>query len=238
MICSQTGHARKWAPAPPRPAACAWPDRKRLWKLDTLDPKILAGDQAAIGRFVDFATPIVQARVARKLAPSERALSGDLRQDVLDVTQDIFVYLFSDGAKALRRWDPAQGLSLANFIGLIAERRTISALRSGRSNPWREQAAGDDYDHRDAAAGVERAVAEEDQFRRLLAAMREALSEQGWHLFQLLYVQELSVEAVQAETGLKPDAIYAWRSRLRRAAKKQFALLQPDEPVESRRTGQ
>jgi RNA polymerase sigma-70 factor (ECF subfamily) len=128
----------------------------------------------------------------------------------------------------LRNWDAELGLSLANYVGLIAERRTISALRSGKSNPWREESGGDDLDYSADSQGVEHEVTQQDRFARLVDAMREALSPQGWHLFDLLYIQEREVDEVCEQTGLSADAVYAWRSRLRRTARQQFAKLEAD----------
>jgi RNA polymerase sigma-70 factor (ECF subfamily) len=38
------------------------------------------------------------------------------------------------------------------------------------------------------------------------------------HLFNLLYVEERPVADVVAAAGLSEDAVYAWRSRLRKLA--------------------
>ena len=66
--------------------------------------------------------------------------------------------------------------------------------------------------------------------------MREALSPQGWHLFELLYMQEMEVSEVCAATGLSADAVYAWRSRLRRTAREQFAKLEAHAAAGQART--
>ena len=53
---------------------------------------------------------------------------------------------------------------------------------------------------------------------RLYERLRETLTPLGLRLFELLYVEERSVEEVCAATTLSADAVYAWRSRLRRTA--------------------
>ena len=67
--------------------------------------------------------------------------SGRVRQDVEDLAQDVFLRLFEENGRVLRSWDPARGLSLENFAGLVAERHAISTLRTGKRNPWREDEA-------------------------------------------------------------------------------------------------
>jgi RNA polymerase sigma-70 factor (ECF subfamily) len=48
---------------------------------------------------------------------------------------------------------------------------------------------------------------------RLHERLRETLTPLGMHLFNLLFVEERSVEEVCTTTTLSADAVYAWRSR-------------------------
>jgi RNA polymerase sigma-70 factor (ECF subfamily) len=52
----------------------------------------------------------------------------------------------------------------------------------------------------------------------LLDRLRVALSPLGFHLFQLLYMEDRSPDEVAASARMSPDAVYAWRSRLRKLA--------------------
>jgi RNA polymerase sigma factor (sigma-70 family) len=179
----------------------------------------LAGERTAVVRIVERLTPVIQARVARCVL-RYRAGSGHVRQDVDDLAQDVFVRLFEEGGRVLLAWDPERGASLENFVGLVAERHAISSLRTGKRNPWREEAMDDVT--LDAAPSAQPGPAEEvaaaDLMDRLHDRLRETLSPLGMQLFGLLYVEELSVEDVCRTTRLSSDAVYAWRSRLRRTA--------------------
>lgn len=182
--------------------------------------RALAGDEPAVGDLVDRLTPVIQARVARTL------LARGLRRarvQVEDLTQDVFLTLFENDGRVLRTWEPGKGLSLDNFVGLVATRRTLSHLRSGRNTAWREDPTLDDEAAPVPPAdepGPEERATSRDTLRRLLDRLREDLSPQGWQLFRLLYVGERSVEETCRETGLSSDAVYAWRSRLRRHARR------------------
>jgi RNA polymerase sigma-70 factor, ECF subfamily len=181
----------------------------------------LAGQRAAVARLVARLTPVIQARVARSLLRYKPG-SGRVRQDVEDLAQDVFLHLFEDDGRVLRSWDPARGLSLENFAGLVAERHAISALRTGKRNPWREEEAEDTVLAAVAAgssAEPEVEVASADFLSRLYARLRESLTPLGLHLFELLYVEQRTVDEVCAATSLSAEAVYAWRSRLRRAAR-------------------
>jgi len=181
--------------------------------------RALAGEEAEVRRLLDRLTPVVQSRVARCLLRSGRA-GPRLRQELKDLVQDVFLTLFEGGGKVLASWDAARGLSLDNFVGLVTERQVISILRSGRRTAWKEDPTLDEEMERPASeAGPEAALASREALETLLSRLREALSPQGWQLFDLLYLKERSVAEVEQETGLSPDAVYAWRSRLRRLAR-------------------
>lgn len=175
----------------------------------------LAGDPAAVHWLVAHLSPVIQARVARALL--RRAAGGrSTRQEVEDMTQEVFVALFDDHGKVLRSWEPERGLSLANFTGLVAERQVAAILRSGRRSPWAEDPTLSEELERPSedALGPEARVASQELLAVLLDRVRAALSPKGLDLFERLFVREESVEAVCEATGMSHDAVYAWRSRL------------------------
>lgn len=188
---------------------------------------VLARKRDAARALVEALYPIVQARVARVLWRARGRAGRDVRQEVDDMTQEVFAFLFQDDGRALRAWDPARGLSLPNFVGLLAERRTLSALRSGRQSPFgldpTEPSALDDQV--DPAPGPEPEALSREKLATLLDRLRLAVSPLGMHLFELLYVEEHPVEEVARLASMSTDAVYAWRSRLRKLVAKLAAEL-------------
>lgn len=181
----------------------------------------LAGHEPALASLVELLTPVVQARVARAMFNHRPAVGQSIRQQVEDLTQEVFLTLFDDDARVIRSWSSSRGLSLQNFVGLVAQRRTISILRTGKRSPWREDPTLDDQ--LDAAAsdpGPEDQTASREEMRLLLHRLKEELSPLGWQLFDLLFIQERSVDTARSVTGMSRDAIYAWRSRLRKLARR------------------
>ncbi len=182
----------------------------------------LAGHEPALASLVDLLTPVVQARVARALLAHRPPGGGrSIREQVEDLTQEVFLTLFADGARVLKTWNSDRGLSLENFVGLVAQRRAISMLRTGKRSPWKEDPTLDD--ELDGAApdpDPEERTASREHLRLLLGRLKEELSPLGWRLFDLLLVRERSVKEVRAETGMSRDAVYAWRSRLRKLARR------------------
>jgi DNA-directed RNA polymerase specialized sigma24 family protein len=183
----------------------------------------LGGDGGAVERLVAGLTPVIQARVARTLLTRGWGGGGrDIRSEVEDLSQDIFMRLFAKDGRVLRRWKRERGLSLENFVGLVSERYVRSFLRSVRRNRSKEvpTANEDLVDVRVVEPDAERLAASRERLQLLLDRLRQRVSPMGWQIFQLLFVQELSVPEAMAASGLSADAVYAWRSRLRRLARK------------------
>ncbi len=183
---------------------------------EELARRALSGDAVATRRLVVAVLPIVQARIARVLV-RRRARSGrDVRQEVEDLAQEVFAALFENDGRVLRAWDPARGLSLASFCGLVAEREAASILRSGRRSPWADDPTEADAIERDLGAepDFEGRLATREQLELLVDRVREALSPLGLEMFERLVVQEEAVESVCRSTGMSADAVYAWRSRI------------------------
>jgi RNA polymerase sigma factor (sigma-70 family) len=188
--------------------------------------RALAGDPTALARLVAVLTPVIQTRVARTLLAHRYRLAGgrDVRQEVEDLSQDVFLKLFSRDSHVLRDWQAERGLSLQNFVGMVAEREVLSFLRSPR-NPWREDPSFtlEELKVETLGRGPEKAAASRELLALLLDRLHEELSPLGWWLFKLLFVQERTLKEVRAASGLSAVAVYAWRSRLRRRARKLLA---------------
>ena len=197
--------------------------------------RALGGDPEALASLVHYLTPVVQTRVARVLLRRVESRAYDVRQEVEDLAQEVFVTLFADGARVLRTWDPDRGLSLRNFVGFVAERQVAGILRTGKRNPWTEDPTlTEELDRAESGAGPEDSIASRDVLQRLLRRLEERLSPLGRQLFDLIYLREQTVDEVEATTGLSADAVYAWRSRLRRLARGMLQELSTDA---GKRTG-
>ena len=195
----------------------------------------LAGDAAAVDWLVALLSPVIQRRVARALL--RRAGGGrSTRQEVEDLTQEVFLALFDNGGNVLRSWEPDRGMSLSNFVGLVAEREVASILRSGRRSPWTEDPTLSEELERasDDAPGPEARMVSQQILAALLDHVRATLSPKGLDLFERIYVREESVETVCSATGMSHHAVYAWRSRLGKLVR-EFVAEQMSDSLESPR---
>jgi RNA polymerase sigma-70 factor (ECF subfamily) len=180
--------------------------------------RAIAREPEAVRTLVSLLRPTIQIRVARALMRRMRK-SRNAAQEVEDMVQEVFLALFDDDAKALRAWDPARPLE--PFVAVIADHEVASIARSGRRRPWRDEHDGTiDVDtFVGSGGGPESIVGTTELYAGILERLRAELTPKGLQLFQALIVEEQSVEDVCAHTGMKRDAVYAWKSRLLKQVK-------------------
>ncbi len=162
----------------------------------------------AVAREASFA-------VARLAAAEGR----DPRQEVKDLVHDVLLGLFDNDGQQLRRWDPTRGRSLESFVQLIARRRIPRMLSGGRGNPWADApidpADIDTADDADLAKRLE----QRNQLDQVLAAMHAKMNDRDHDLFDLIFVQEISPDAVAEQMDMTRGAVNAWSYRMRKLAR-------------------
>jgi RNA polymerase sigma-70 factor (ECF subfamily) len=183
--------------------------------------RALGGDSLAVRALIAAFTPVIQARAARALVRRTGVRSRDPRQELADLTQDVLLLLFRDDGRILRAWSAERGLSLLNYVGLVAQREVGQIAGSGRRSPWSLDPAEESAMERAAAPveSAESAVGSRDLVDRLYARLEGELHPSALQLFRLLVVEELPAADVCAMTGLSTDAVYTWRSRLLKRAR-------------------
>lgn len=162
-------------------------------------------------------TRLARSAVGRVLS---RRGFGQATPDVEDLTQHVLAHLYAEDGRALHTWDPSYDVSFPGYVCLLARRSAISALRQRRHHPRDEWLA--DPVTLDARSGEgptqEERWLEQDRCRRLLTRLEAELSPLGRRVLHALYAQDLSIEDASRTLGLTPDALYAWRARIRQHA--------------------
>lgn len=180
----------------------------------------LAGNPQATGQLVAALTPVIQARVNRALALRYRQGGrAPSRADVLDLTQDVFLALLDNDGRVLRSWKPERGLSLQNFVGMVAERRVGAVMRSGRRSGWAEDPTEQSALQDSVAVADEPKLESRELLAKMLERMRQTLSPRGLSIFEALIVRERPPEEVARSQDISVEAVYMWRSRLRKTAR-------------------
>lgn len=182
--------------------------------------RALSGDDAALHLLAVRVTPVVQARIARALYRRRGQYTGDPRARLEDLVQETFVELFRDGAKVLRAWDGARGLTLSGFAGLVAEQRVFAFLRHRKATARLEDLdGGDDALARrpdPAAESPESRAAAREELEKVLDGLRAELTPAGRAMFERLVLDEEPIADVARDTGMTVAAVQAWSSRLKR----------------------
>jgi RNA polymerase sigma factor (sigma-70 family) len=180
--------------------------------------RALDGHPASRQQLVLRLTPVVHQRVTRPLSHFRMSSGRGIdRSDVLDLVQQVLLVLFDRDGRVLRCWDPERGLSLFNFVGLVAEREAKAILRSGRRSAWAEEPTPDDDLYTVAVDGssLEDEIVSRQELLRLWQELEGELSPRSLALFRALVIEELSVEEVSAQFAMSANALYTFRSRIR-----------------------
>lgn len=154
----------------------------------------IAGRGEAWREFVRATAGIIHSAVRRSL---ERR--GASPSDVDDCVQDVYVRLLREECRLLRTFDPKRA-ALTTWLTIIA--RTIVHERSKKRSGWGSRPMGDAADA--IAAPQPDATAEP---HATLDLPWHILSPQQQAVLQLLFREELSVEAAAAELGVDPQTI-------------------------------
>jgi RNA polymerase sigma-70 factor (ECF subfamily) len=202
--------------------------------------RALSGEGPAMRTLIDRLLPSVQGRVGLALLRRHGQARGrNLRAEAEDLSQEVFAALFEQGGRVLRSWQPDRGLSLKGFVGLVAEREAGAILRTGKRSPFTEEPTAaealqetlHDIGERNPTgpSPMTDLLESRDLLETLIDRLRERLSPQGFWLFELLYVEERSVEETCTIAKMTPDALYAWRSRIGKLAREVRDALTEDQ---------
>lgn len=196
-----------------------------------LRDRALAGDEAALLQLSLLLTPPIQARVARALC--RRSGAPDVRRDLEDLTQEVFVRLFAQEARVLRAWDPERGLSLVGFVRLVADREVANVFASGRRQPSAErlelQENMDLLPQLTVVLEGEQRMVYKDLLLKLHEKLDAWLTPRGRELFDAVYLEEQSLGEVAEHHGMKRSALYAWKNRVCNKARALFDELHAED---------
>jgi RNA polymerase sigma factor (sigma-70 family) len=194
--------------------------------------RALRGQESAVREVIDLIGPQIQVSVARTL---QRRIAASARSraqhEVEDLTQEVLLALFARDGKRLRAWDPEKGLALPAYVKLVARHLVLSFLRKRERRVWEDEPV-DETAPPEAGEEPESLVARRELYQAVLAAVEADLTPQGRDLLRLLVVEGRAVPEVCAATGLTPNAVHIWRSRLAKAAGEAARRISRGEPAD------
>lgn len=214
-------------------------ERFREASLNDLDlvRRTIRRERHAANLLVDRLMPVVQARVARSMRRCRTPDARNTREVLADLVQDTFAVLLEDEGRVLSRWDPDKGLSLENFVGLVAERHARSILTTRKRSPWSESPDADIETLMPATRGPEARLVSADLLRTALDQVQAELTPKGLALFDALILDQHDAERVCADLAMSRAAVYQWKKRLlTRIRQKVHELAGTPVPLEPRST--
>ena len=172
-----------------------------------------AWEPRAVEKFVEILEPVCRARINRVLLRA-----GDAsRRDVDDLCQVTWMALLMNGGRLARKWSLKKGLSFENYAGLKAEHLTKDFVRRKREVLWREDEPCTSLEPwLDSSHAPDRVIETRDFIMKVVEVLQSELSEPAREVCWLLFVERCEVDEVCVKMKMKPDAVYAWRSRLGR----------------------
>jgi RNA polymerase sigma factor (sigma-70 family) len=173
----------------------------------------LGGDTASLRALLVRLTPIIKLRVRRSLS----GVSGGGTSEIDDCTQDVLLRLFAQHAHALRSWCPDAGLSLDNYVRMIARREVATLLRSRRRTPFEQTLQDPAVMDAERATGeiLELTLEARQDCERLRQQLSAQASPRAVAIFIELFVRQLPPQEVAEQLELSVASVYQWRRRLK-----------------------
>lgn len=175
----------------------------------------LAGPGAARDTLVQRLTPVIRARVRRRLA----RLGPLGSHDGDDLVQDIWCVLVKEGGRQLRAYDPGRGASLENYVGRIAEREVGNRLDKVRALKRGGGVAKTDLEDIQVAGEDGSRVVSRATLASLLTHLDASLPARGKLVLRLLYADGLKPAEAANVMGVNTQVVYNWQHRIRGMAR-------------------
>jgi RNA polymerase sigma-70 factor (ECF subfamily) len=177
----------------------------------TLLSAVLDGDMAARKYFFVRYSAVIEARVRQILRRSHVWLS---EEDIKDTVSEIWLSLFEDDMRCLRRFDPARQIKVSTWVGLLARNKTIDKLRT--SHLGRTVSMDNDDQGFEPASPTPLPPEElERQERRELARQAmEQLSGEERRFMEAWYVDDREPEDLASEFKIAIGTVYSRRFKI------------------------
>ncbi len=176
--------------------------------------RALGRDRRAVHALVRYLEPRLLLR-ANALLSYDRTTGS--REDAMDLVQSAWRELIRDDWRVLRQWDPNRSVRLVTYVGVVASNKMITELRRRTRTDKSEdimppEALSQLADLTDA---LTQRISDRQYLEVLLTELRASLTGKGGRAFEVLYLEDLSVEEAMARTNLTRASLYSYRRRIK-----------------------
>lgn len=189
-------------------AAASRPQRDRLW-----------------GEFVRRYERLIISCVVKALRRYGATFSRD---DLDDLTGDVWLTLLRDDMRKLRQYDSARGFRIASFLGLVATNATIDHLRARQAEATPLDDVIEDWASLRAEPARDSVVAREEE--EIARAALAQLSVDEREFVVGCFREERSPEELARELGVTTNTVYSRKFKIREKLQKIVRSLD-DAPV-------
>jgi RNA polymerase sigma-70 factor (ECF subfamily) len=183
----------------------------------------IAGDKSAKKALVCGLANTLKHRIVRCLYRWGAARDPWCLSQVEDWVQETWLRVFSDDSRLLREWDEGRA-PLPIYLGIVAERRAAEALRARRRRQTSLEAPEEIEAHADDRVDLEKTLEDRELFARLEIEIIAECSERDVRLYRSLLLEEEPVDRVCAREAMSREALYAWKTRFLRRARKLLSI--------------
>ncbi len=180
--------------------------------------RALGGDGGSLRALVRRLVPVIKARTDVFLAARPGRRIGPHGAD--DLVQDVWLALIKDGGRLLLAWDPARGMTLEGYVGLVTKRELWGRVRQETAGKRGSGLRAVDLDDVDAPAAhdVEAEAIGRDLARSLSDHLEQQLPERGRLVMRYLYTDQCSPAEVADLLGVNLQVVYNWQHKIRQLA--------------------
>jgi DNA-directed RNA polymerase specialized sigma24 family protein len=94
--------------------------------------RVIANDATAWDEFIRRYERVMRHQIRRSLSPHRRVVNSSDSMD--DIMGEVWIYLLKKDRASLRAYDPAKGMRLASWMGMLATQTAWKHVRKQRSH--------------------------------------------------------------------------------------------------------
>jgi len=181
----------------------------RQQELQLLD-SVLAGDRSASRSFFNRYNCTIEMCVRKVLRGTNRPATED---EIRDLVSEVWVSLFEDDKRPLRRFDPQRDVRVSTWIGLLARNKTIDRLRCSRQRTLSIDAT-DEASEPPAETPLPCEQLEDRECRAIAASALAELTPEDRAFMEAWYVDAREPEDLAREFGISVGTVYSRRFKI------------------------
>jgi RNA polymerase sigma-70 factor (ECF subfamily) len=171
---------------------------------------VLDGDTGAGCHFVHRYRKVIEARVRRVFS---RYRSDMTEEDIQDMISEVWLSLFEDDMRCLRRFDPSRKIKVATWISLLARNKTIDRLRTSNRRTMGLDDVAEGFEP-PSPSPLPSEELDRQERRKLACQALGQLSQNEQRFIRAWYVDEVRPKKLARRFGIAIGTVYSRRFKI------------------------